>query len=322
MNHEFNLRRASLFFIVAIAISFLTSSCPATRGWGDSEGRLKVVTTTGMVGELAERIGGEAVIVKTLMGPGIDPHLYAATEGDVINMSEADLILYSGLHLEGKMTEVFERIGERGKRTAAVAEAIPEMLLLSGEGMGTAHDPHVWFDVNLWKFAAMETGRVLAESSPHHSEIFKLNLELYIVELEELNEYARSRASEVPETRRVLVTAHDAFGYFGRAYGFEVRGLQGISTVTEAGAADVRNLADFIAENRIPAIFVESSVPHRSIAAIKEAVIARGFEVEIGGELFSDAMGSPGTPEGTYAGMFRHNVDTIVNALKGSNNAK
>lgn len=307
------------FLITAIstaAFAFFIG-CPAQTGWGDANGKLKVVATTGMVGELAEKIGGNAVIVQTLMGPGIDPHLYAATEGDVIRMSEADLILYNGLHLEGKMTDVFERIAQRGKRCTGVAEAVPELFLLSGEGMGTTHDPHVWFDVTLWRYAAYETARSLAEVSPENSELFKSNLEMYLADLNELDEYVRSKAAELPKERRVLITAHDAFGYFGRAYGFEVRGLQGISTVAEAGAADVRTLADYISIRKIPAIFVESSVPHRSISAIREAVRARGFEVEIGGELFSDAMGSPGTPEGTYDGMVKHNIDVIVKALKG-----
>ena len=311
------LSPVSLAAIALAAAAALLTSCPDTASKEAEDGKLKVVATTGMVGELAERIGGGAVAVETLMGPGIDPRLYAATEGDVIRMGEADLILYSGHHLEGKMTDVFRRVAERGRRCVAVAEAIPDGLLLSGKEMGTSHDPHVWFDVSLWKLAAREAERALSEASPQNAREFSANLESYLGELDELDEYVRARAAELSEERRVLITAHDAFGYFGKAYGFEVRGLQGISTASEAGAADVRELADFIAQRKIPAIFVETSVPHRSIVAIKEAVRSRGFRVEIGGELFSDAMGTPGTPEGTYVGMVRHNIDTIVNALKG-----
>jgi manganese/zinc/iron transport system substrate-binding protein len=275
---------------------------------------LNVVTTTGMIADAVENVGGERVKVTALMGPGVDPHLYKASEGDVTRMGGADVIFYNGLHLEAKMGEVLEKMGGR-IRTVAVAEVIDETSLIAAEDYAEAHDPHVWFDVALWIQVVGEIRDALVELDGQHADAYKENAQAFLGELEELHAYVSSQADRVPETSRVLITAHDAFGYFGKAYGFEVLGLQGISTVTEAGARDVQDLADFIAQRRIPAIFVESSVPPRSVEALQAAVAARGFQVEIGGELFSDAMGSPGTKEGTYLGMARHNIDTIVAAL-------
>jgi manganese/zinc/iron transport system substrate-binding protein len=275
---------------------------------------VRVVATIGMVGDAASRVGGSRVEVDTLMGPGIDPHLYKASEGDVRRLERADIIFYGGLHLEAKMADVFERIAE--ERTArAVSERIPVGDRLSPAGFEGSFDPHVWFDVRLWMYAVAEIRDTLIERDPRSAELYRRNASAYLTELEELDAYVRSQAQRVPRERRVLITAHDAFNYFGRAYGFEVRGLQGISTASEAGAGDVQALARFIADRRIPAIFVESSVSSRTIQAVREAVRARGFDVRVGGELFSDAMGDPGTPEGTYVGMVRHNIDVIVEGL-------
>jgi len=275
---------------------------------------VRVVATIGMVGDAAARVGGSRVEVETLMGPGIDPHLYKASEGDLRRLERADIIFYGGLHLEAKMADVFERItGER--TTTAVSESVPKRHLLAPAEFEGAYDPHVWFDVQLWMHAVEAIRDTLAERDPGSAGLYRRNAAAYLSELEELDEYVRAQARRVPEERRVLITAHDAFNYFGRAYGFEVRGLQGISTASEAGAGDVKALARFIAARRIPAIFVESSVSPRTIQAVREAVRARGFDVRVGGSLFSDAMGDPGTPEGTYVGMVRHNVDTIVAGL-------
>jgi manganese/zinc/iron transport system substrate-binding protein len=275
---------------------------------------LRVVTTTGMITDLVEHVGGDRVDVDGLMGPGVDPHLYKATEGDVIRLADADLVFYNGLHLEAKLAEVFERMGGQ-VRTAAVTDGMPRDRLIASTAFGAAYDPHVWFDVRLWMDAAREVRDTLVALDPAHAATYRSNASRYQSELSELDGYVRERAAQVPRGRRVIITAHDAFNYFGRAYGFEVRGLQGISTVTEAGTGDVRDLADFIVERRIPSIFVESSVSSRMIEAVQEAVRARGFDVGIGGSLFSDAMGDPDTPEGTYVGMVRHNVDTIVQGL-------
>jgi manganese/zinc/iron transport system substrate-binding protein len=273
-----------------------------------------VVATIGMISNAVERVGEGRVEVEGLMGPGVDPHLYKASEGDLRRLERADIVFYGGLHLEAKMAEVLERIGDE-RRTQAVTDSIPRSRLLAPPDFSSAFDPHVWFDVRLWMRAVEQIRDTLAEADPAHAALYRRNAARYLDELRELDAYVRSRARSVPEERRVVITAHDAFAYFGRAYGFEVRGLQGISTASEAGAGDVQRLADFIAERRIPAIFVESSVSPRTIQAVREAVRARGFDVRIGGSLFSDAMGDEGTPEGTYVGMVRHNIDEIVEAL-------
>jgi manganese/zinc/iron transport system substrate-binding protein len=281
-----------------------------------TEEPIAVVTTIGMIADAAERVGGERVSVDGLMGPGIDPHLYKASEGDLRRLERADLILYAGLHLEAKMADVLERIaGQRA--TQAVTETLPRTQLLSPAQFQGQYDPHVWFDVRLWMRAVEQIRDTLTELDPGSGELYRANAAAYLAELEELDRYVREQVARVPQERRVVITAHDAFGYFGEAYGFDVRGLQGISTASEAGAGDVQALAEFIAERQIPAIFVESSVSPRTISAVREAVRSRGFEVEVGGSLFSDAMGDEGTPEGTYIGMVRHNVDTIVAGLLG-----
>jgi manganese/zinc/iron transport system substrate-binding protein len=267
-----------------------------------------------MIFDIARNIGGDRVDVIGLMGPGVDPHLYKASEGDVSRMAGADVIFYNGLHLEGKMAEIFERIQSRVK-TAAVTDGIDRSRLLAPPEFEGAYDPHVWFDVSLWMKAAQYVRDSLVEFDPDNEETYRSNADTYLAELGALHSYVKDRGAELAEDMRVLVTAHDAFNYFGRAYGFEVRGLQGISTSSEAGTADVQSLAEFIVQRKIPAIFVETSVPPRYIQALQEAVKSRGFEVEIGGHLYSDAMGNPGTPEGTYKGMVRHNIDTIVGAL-------
>ena len=278
--------------------------------------RLNVVATTGQVGDIAVNVGGDRVKVTSLMGPGIDPHLYKASAGDVERLRRADLILYNGLHLEAKMGDVLAGLGSR-QPTLAVAEAIPEADLIAPPEFQGAHDPHVWFDAHLWSHAVEATRAKLSELDPEHADGYQARAAAYLQQLDELHTYATAQFATIPAEQRVLVTAHDAFNYFGRAYGLEVRGLQGISTATEAGTGDVQDLAAFIAARRIPALFVESSVSPRAIEAVREAVRARGWEVEIGGEIFSDALGDAGTPAGTYLGMVRHNVDTITAALRG-----
>ena len=276
--------------------------------------KVKAVCTIGMITDIVQNVGADRVEAVGLMGPGVDPHLFRASEGDVARMSDADIIFFNGLHLEGAMTDVLERMQGRVK-AVAVAESIDDSLLLSPPNFEGAHDPHVWFDVRLWIQAVREVSRALSTLDSTHRQVYEANAGDYIEKLEALHQYAQDMAATVPTENRVIITAHDAFNYFGRAYGFEVRGLQGISTAAEAGTADVQSLAKFIAERRIPAVFVESSVPPRHIEAVQAAVKARGFEVQIGGELFSDAMGTAGTPEGTYIGMVKHNVRTIVESL-------
>jgi manganese/zinc/iron transport system substrate-binding protein len=305
-------------FIIALALLLAGCGRPAALSPVDFAGRqIKVVTTVGMITDIVQVVGGERVQVKGLMGPGVDPHLYKATEGNLITLAEADLVFYNGLHLEAKMGEVFERMGGR-IRSVAVTRNIDDSKLLSPPEFQGFHDPHVWFDVTLWMSAVATVRDTLVEMDPAHAQVYKSNAESYLRELADLHEYVIAEAAKVPQSARVIITSHDAFNYFGRAYGFEVRGLQGVSTATEAGVADVQNLAGFIAERKIPALFVESSVSSRSIEAVQAAVRARGWDVKIGGKLFSDAMGSPGTPEGTYIGMIRHNIDIVVTALGGT----
>jgi manganese/zinc/iron transport system substrate-binding protein len=274
---------------------------------------IRVVCTVGMVADIATNVGGEFVAVTSLMGEGVDPHLYKASPADVSQLSQADIVLYSGLHLEGKLAELLERMGRR-KPTVGVAERIPHDKVFDDES--GAHDPHVWFDVALWSEAAAAAADALAEFDPLHAETYRANLAEYRGRLATLHQYAKDRLATVPEERRVLVTAHDAFRYFGRAYGVEVRGIQGISTDSEAGVRQVRELVDFLVERKIKAVFVETSVSDQNIRSLLEGCHARGHQVVIGGSLYSDAMGAAGTPAGTYEGMVRHNVDTIVNALK------
>jgi len=290
------------------------AGCGSDAGVPAAEG-LQVVTTIGMLTDAAERVGGARVSVTGLMGPGVDPHLFRASAGDVRRLAAADLILYGGLHLEAAMGEVLEEMG-RGGRTVPVLERLdPALLLPAQEGYPGQFDPHLWFDVGLWARVVEVVAEALAAADPEGGEFFRGNARSYVDELEELDRWVRERLETVPPQRRILITAHDAFHYFERAYGFQVRGLQGVSTVTEAGARDVQALAALIVERGIPAIFVESSVPRRTIEAVRAAARARGADVRIGGELFSDAMGSRGTPEGSYPGMVRHNVNTIVQGL-------
>ena len=301
-------------FILIFAI--LLTACGGAESPAAEGDNLYVVTTIGQIGDAAEIIGGEHVTVESLMGPGVDPHLYAASESDVSKLSEADVILYNGLFLEAQMARVLEQLGER-KTAVAVAEKIPEAQRLASPNYADEHDPHVWFDVELWSMAVEGVRDTLVEADPDNAAAYEANAAAYLADLEELHAYVSEQAERVPEQRRVLITAHDAFSYFGQAYGFEVFGLQGISTESEASTADVQELANFIVDKEIPAIFVESSVPVRTIDAVQAAVAAQGFEVDIGGSLFSDAMGNADTPEGHYTGMVRHNIDTIVSSLLG-----
>jgi len=279
-----------------------------------SQKPIRVVTTIGMITDIVQNVGGDRVDATGLMGPGIDPHLYRASEGDVARLAGADLIFYNGLHLEGKMAGVLERMQDQIK-TVAVTQDVDRAVLLAPPEFEGAYDPHLWFDVTLWMKAVERVRDTLIEVDKGSAALYRANTKDYLAKLEELHNHVMQQAERISPDQRVLVTAHDAFNYFGRAYGFEVRGLQGISTATEAGTADVQALVQFIVERRIPAMFVETSVPRQSIEAVQAAVKAKGFSVEIGGQLFSDAMGASGTLEGTYIGMVRHNIDTIVASL-------
>lgn len=278
-------------------------------------GKVKVLATTGMIADIARVVGGEQAEVEGLMGAGVDPHLYKANESDIRKMAAADVIFYNGLNLEGKMGDIFVRM--RGKKlVVAVTELIDEKMLREPPEMDGHHDPHVWFDVMLWSKAVTRVGEGYAEVDPANREKYMTRAAEYVKQFETLHQWCRTEIASIPKEQRVLVTAHDAFGYFGRAYDIEVKAIQGISTESEASLKEINGLIDVIVARKVKAVFVESSVPRKNIEALVEGCKARGHALQIGGELFSDALGENGTPEGTYAGMVKHNVSTIVKALK------
>ena len=303
-------RRLLTLILLPIAVWACSNDVPARSG-----ATLRVTATTGMIADAARVIGGPHIEVTGLMGPGVDPHLYKATQGDLRRLGESDLILYNGIHLEGRMADTFAQMAKR-VRTVAVGEAIPESQLRQPPEMAGQHDPHIWFDVSLWRLAVERVRDALIEIDHAHEPDYRNNATRYLAELDELHAYCQNRIQEIPEDSRLLVTAHDAFGYFGRAYDLEIHSIQGISTSTEYGLQDLARLVDLLAERKVKAVFVESSVPRQSIEALMEGIRAKGHEVKLGGELFSDALGPEGTPEGVYIGMVRHNVDVIVEALK------
>jgi len=305
------------FFLLS-ALLVLCAACAESSGSVKREGAIKVVTTTAMIGDLVKNVAGEKAEVISLMGTGVDPHLYKASAGDVEKLAGADMIFYNGLHLEGKITDVLAQMKKSGIFTVGVAEGIDKSLLLSPEEYEGYYDPHIWFDVALWKKAAKVVKEAFSLYDPENAVIYKQNAESYLKELNLLQSYIQKKTALLRHERKVLITAHDAFNYFGRGYGFEVMGLQGISTDSEASVADIQNLSRVIAERKIPAVFVETSISPRYMRALRASVKARGFDVRIGGSLYSDSMGSPGTEEGSYIGMFRSNVDTIVESLSRS----
>lgn len=276
---------------------------------------LTVVTTTGMIQDAVKNIAGNNVKVIALMGPGVDPHLYKATQGDLQKLINADLVLYNGLHLEGKMGVVLEKLG-RLKPVVAVATNIPEDSLRTVPGFQGAHDPHIWFDVKLWEYAVRTITQSLQAQDSVHADLYAANSRKYLARLDSLHASIRQQLHTIDSAHRVLITAHDAFGYFGDAYQVEVHGLQGISTLSEFGLKDVTELVNFIGQRKIKAIFVETSVSSKSIDAVVEGCHQHGWPLAIGGNLYSDAMGAAGTAEGNYIGMVNANVQTIINALK------
>ncbi|KAB1435783.1 metal ABC transporter solute-binding protein, Zn/Mn family [Candidatus Galacturonibacter soehngenii] len=304
----------SILGIILCMMLLLPACSNQTANITSSKSTLNIVATTTMLADLSKNIGGDRVTVDGLMGPGIDPHLYQASAGDVTLMQKAQIVVYNGLHLEGKMGEIFENLNNQ--KVICIGEGLDPSMLLKSETNSKTYDPHIWFDVTLWKQAAQIVANGFKEADPEYASLYDKNLSDYLKKLEELNLYIQSRTTELSKEQRVLVTAHDAFQYFGKAYGFEVKGLQGISTDAEAGTADVSSLADFIVERQIKAIFVESSIPPKTIEALQSAVKAKGFDVVIGGELYSDSLGDESLGAASYILTFRSNIDTIVDALK------
>lgn len=299
------------FLFAALSI-FLFACQPASV----KDGKFHIVTTTSMITDLVKNVGGDQVVVEGLMGAGVDPHLYKASEGDVAKLSNADMILYNGLHLEGKLVEVFEKMERQNIKTVAVADALPKEDLIGSTLFASNYDPHIWFNVENWEKITVYVAEKLSEALPEHKAVFKANANKYLASLKILNEELKAEIATLPVDQRRLVTAHDAFNYFGRAFDFDVVGLQGLSTATEAGVQDVQKTAAYIIDNKVKSVFIESSVPRRTVEALQAAVNSKNHQVKIGGTLFSDALGNPGTPEGTYIGMFKYNVHTIVTSLK------
>lgn len=299
--------------VVVFSLSLLLFGCSADTTKEDREG--VVVATTGQIADAIKAISGGHLQVSALMGPGVDPHLYKATQSDLSKLDKAEVIFYNGLHLEGQMLDIFEQMS-KSKSVLAVGETLNKSDLLASDDDAMLHDPHIWFDIELWKGVVQAIGTKLQEEYPEFKDDFVANENEYLKQLDELQVYAKNRVNEIPEKQRILVTAHDAFNYFGRSQGFDVRGLQGLSTDSEYGVKDVQEMVDFLVANKIKAIFIESSVSDKAMKAVIEGAKEKGHDIVIGGELFSDAMGAEGTKEGTYIGMYQHNIDTIVDALK------
>lgn len=296
--------------VLSVAVATIMSSVAFAAD------RLEVVATTGMIADVARALGGEHVEVRALMGPGVDPHAYRQTRTDIVAMAQADLVLWHGLYLEAQMEDFLQELDGVGT-VVAVAEALPKDRLVAHDDYPEKYDPHVWMDPDLWADVVIEIKDALAEVSPALTSQLDANAEAYLADLEDVSAYASAALASVPDTSRVLLTAHDAFNYFGEAYGFEVLGIQGISTDSEAGLRRISELVDLLVDRNIRAVFVESSVSDRNIRALIEGAAARDHSVVIGGELFSDAMGPEGTYEGTYIGMIDHNATVIAGALGG-----
>ena len=302
-------KRALMGFVAAIAVSAQATLAFAAE-------KIDVVTTTGMIADAAREVGGDMIEVRELMGPGVDPHAYRQTRTDIVAMANADLVLWNGLYLEAQMEEFLLELGE-GQAVVAVAEAVPENLLIGHEDYEGRFDPHLWMNPNLWSRVVINIRDALIEAHPEGEETFIANADAHLAELGDLARYTTEVLSSVPVQSRGLLSAHDAFNYVGNAYGFEVMGIQGISTESEAGLQRIAELVDMLVERDIRAVFVETTVSDRNVRALIEGAAARDHDVVIGGELFSDAMGEPGTYEGTYVGMIDHNATTIARALGG-----
>lgn len=320
------LTRRGLLIVAAVAgVVALAMGVSGCKPAGDvpvdtaAKDKLVVVATTAMVADIVERVGGEHVAVQTLLGPGTDPHLYKPTPSDMRALQGAQLIVYSGLKLEGKMTDTLENLA-KSKPVLNYSDAMArERLLAASEEDaqdGKQFDPHVWFDVALWASGIDAARDALTKADPSNAERFAANANAYKIILADLDTWVRDQIATIPQERRVLVTAHDAFGYFGRAYGIEVQGVQGLSTESEASLSDINRLVDELVARKVPAVFIETSISPKNVEALVQGAKAKGHEVRIGGSLFSDAMGEAGTAQGTYVGMVRHNVTQIVEALR------
>jgi len=309
------MKRIVTMLSVLLLTVVMGTACGEETG-GSEDDRLMVVATTGQIHDALRNIGGAAIELHGLLGPGIDPHLYVPTEGNVQLFSDADMIVYNGLNLEAQMVRVLGQMADRGAIVVALGEALPEERLLR-QPAGTV-DPHVWNDPALWSIGVNAILEALVDADPDNAALYRANAETYLAEVAAADAYVAEQVARIAPDKRILITAHDAFGYFANAYGMKVYGIQGISTESEASTADLQNLAEIIVTNQVPAVFVETSVSPRTIEALQAAVANQGFDVAIGGQLFSDALGEAGHPAETYIGMLRHNSQTIADALADS----
>ncbi|MDX2309071.1 MAG: zinc ABC transporter substrate-binding protein [Hyphomicrobium sp.] len=307
--------------VVAAAVLISVTTMAAFAADEEPE-HTRIVATTGMIADIVRNVGGKHVEVRQLLGAGVDPHLYKATRSDVSAMIDADAVFYNGLLLEGKMSDALVRIATAGKPVFAVTELIDESYLVAPDGAAGLHDPHVWMDARAWSKAIDVVRDRLSEIAPAHKATFRENADKFQSDIARLDAYVESIIASIPPERRILITAHDAFHYFGKRYGIEVHGIQGISTESEAGLKAIEELVGLIVEKKIPAIFGESTISTRSVEALVAGAKSKGHDVKIAGSLFSDAMGPPGTYEGTYIGMIDHNATTIATALGGKTPAK
>lgn len=300
-----------------LALILTLSAALPLAAHAEKSPQIKALGTVGMVSDVVSSVGGDALSLTTLIGPGLDPHLYKPTRTDMSAMLAADIVFYNGLLLEGKLTDALVKVASSGKKVIALTEGLAESSLKSAEDNSDHFDPHVWMDPTLWRetVAVVETN--LTSALPNLKSQLAAAGMAYRQKLTELHEYSAKVLNSVPKESRVLVTAHDAFQYFGNRYGYEVVGIQGISTESEAGVKDIQRIVDMLVSRKIKAVFVESTVSERNIKALIEGAASRGHSVSIGGQLFSDAMGDAGTYEGTYIGMIDHNVTTIARALGG-----
>lgn len=280
----------------------------------NDSGKYQITTTTSILADVVRNIVGDDFEVISLMGAGVDPHLYKASHGDISRLSSADVIVYNGLHLEGKMTDVFKKMESKHK-LIAFTEGLDKRKVLAIDGDAKVYDPHLWFSIPKWIKCIEQASTELQTLFPDKKKEIKTNTDGYLAELDSLDQWVRTKIEEVPSENRILITSHDAFQYFGQEYGVKVKGLQGISTLAESGLRDVTEMVNFIISDKVKAIFVENSVPKKALLSVQEGCKSKGHEVRIGGELFSDALGAERTPEGSYKGMIEYNVNTIVNAL-------
>ncbi len=304
-----------LRWILVLVLILTAQSAASVSACAQQSRPLKIVATTAMIGEPLSRIVGDHADIEILMGEGVDPHLYRPTRSDIARLTRADAIIYNGLALEAQLLRPIGQLAARTP-TLAVAEAIEEAYRLPYEG--GPGDPHIWMDPALWQRALQAAMAFLIDLDPEHADAFRANAAVFFSEMDQLETYAAAAMASIPEGARILVTAHDAFNYFGARYGIEVRGILGISTESEAGLKAIEDLVTLIVTRKVPAVFVESSVSERQVQALVDGAAAQGWQVKVGGTLFSDAMGPPGTHRGTYIGMIDHNVTVIARALGGS----